>query len=115
MVAQPSPHPPGRLEQIRRAVAFAFPYRRAVGALFVITVILAMINAGEPLVLKYVFDELAAHRQVRTLLIGIAALVGLGLFREIASAGSNWLIWKTRIGINYSLLKAMVGRLHRFP
>jgi ABC-type transport system involved in cytochrome bd biosynthesis fused ATPase/permease subunit len=36
------------LHQLRRAVAFAFPYRREVGELFAITVVLAMINAGEP-------------------------------------------------------------------
>lgn len=96
-------------------MAFAYPYRRQVGALFVITIITAMINAGEPLVLKYLFDDLAAHQKIRTLFIGVAALAGLGLIREIGTAGANWLTWRTRIGIHYSLLEAMVGRLHQLP
>ncbi|MHC1766560.1 MAG: ABC transporter ATP-binding protein [Verrucomicrobiia bacterium] len=105
----------GRLTKLRRAMAFAVPHRRAVTGLFVITVIMAMINAGEPLVLKYVFDELAASRELHALTVGIAGLLVLGFVREVASAGSNWLTWKTRIGIHYSLLEAMVGRLHRLP
>lgn len=105
----------GRLIKLRRAMAFAFPYRRGVAGLFVITVIMAMINAGEPLVLKYVFDELAASRELHALTVGIAGLLVLGFVREIGTASSNWLTWKTRIGIHYSLLEAMVGRLHRLP
>ena len=50
---QPSEQRGSRLERLRRAIGFAFPYRRAVGGLFAITVVMAMINAGEPLVLKY--------------------------------------------------------------
>lgn len=105
----------GRLTKLRRAMAFALPHRRAVAGLFVITVVMAMINAGEPLVLKYVFDELAASRELHALTVGIAGLLVLGFVRELGSAGSNWLTWKTRIGIHYSLLEAMVGRLHRLP
>lgn len=105
----------GRLTKLRRAMAFALPHRRAVAGLFVITVIMAMINAGEPLVLKYVFDELAASRELHALTVGIVALLVLGFVRELGSAGSNWLTWKTRIGIHYSLLEAMVSRLHRLP
>jgi ATP-binding cassette subfamily B protein len=83
-------------------MGFAFPYRRAVGGPFVITVVLAMINAGEPLVLKYVLDDLATRRQVHTLCVGIAALVGLGLAREGGTAISNWLTWKTRSSCSMS-------------
>jgi ATP-binding cassette subfamily B protein len=115
MAPQAIPRSGSRLDRLRRALGFALAYRNAVAGLFAITVVLAMINAGEPLVLKYIFDELGSHRQLRPLLIGVAGLVGLGLFRELASAISNWLTWKTRIGIHYSLLEAMVGRLHRLP
>ncbi len=115
MGQQTSPRSGGRLHRLRRAMAFAFPYRQAVAGLFVITVFVAMINAGEPLILKYIFDDLEAHRQLRALAYGIGGLVALGVVREIGVASSNWLSWKTRIGIHYSLLEAMVGRLHRLP
>jgi ATP-binding cassette, subfamily B, bacterial len=96
-------------------MGFAVPYRRPVTWLFLITVCLALINAGEPLVIKYIFDQLGSSRETGPLLVGIAGLVGLGIFREIASALSNWLTWRTRIGIQHSLLEAMVERLHRLP
>jgi ATP-binding cassette subfamily B protein len=91
MGADSTPRSGGRLIRLRRAMLFAFPYRHAVGGLFAITVILATINAGEPLVLKYVFDDLGVHRNLHTLFVGIAALAVLGALREIGSAASNWL------------------------
>ncbi|MDB6124118.1 MAG: transporter ATP-binding protein [Pedosphaera sp.] len=84
------------------------------GILF-ITLILAGINAAEPLILKYVFDSLATDRLMRTLLVGIGILLGLGLFREAATALSNWMTWHTRLGLHYALLESTVERLHRMP
>src|SRR5690348_534051 len=78
---------PGR-GRLRRALGFAFPYRRAVGFIFVVTLALAGINAAEPLVLKYIFDGLTSPRGARTLLQGIGVMVGLSIFREIATAYS---------------------------
>ncbi len=78
-----------------------------------ITVVMSGIGVGEPLVLKYIFDGLGGASGWRPLLTGVAILTVLGLLREAASSFSNWLTWKTRIGIHYSLLQAMVDRLHR--
>jgi len=100
---------------LRRAIGFAAPYRRAVAWIFLITLILAAINAAEPLILKYVFDALGLPPQTRTLLIGIGALVGLGIFRELANGVTNWLTWQTRLGIHYTLLERLVERLHCMP
>ncbi len=85
-------------------MGFAFPYRRAVLGILFITLLLAAASAGEPLILKYVFDDLATHRIVRTLLIGIGILIGLGVFREAATAITNWMTWHTRLGLHYELL-----------
>ena len=99
----------------RRALSFAFPYRKAVGVLLLLTLFAAAINAAEPLVLKFIFDNLSTNPVVRVLLVGIAWLVGLGLFRELVTAISNWLTWHTRLGIHYALLEATVGRLQLLP
>ncbi|MDX1952384.1 MAG: ABC transporter ATP-binding protein [Verrucomicrobiota bacterium] len=101
--------------RLRRALAFAFPYRRAVLAILVITLFLAAINAAEPLVLKYIFDDLADGGDLEALIHGVLLLLGLGVIREFASAGSNWLTWHTRLGLHYALLEATVERLHRLP
>lgn len=104
-----------RKSQLRRALAFAFPYRKAVGILLLLTLALAAVNAAEPLVMKYIFDNLGGNRSREILIKSIAALLALGILREIVTAISNWLTWHTRLGIHYALLEATVGRLHRLP
>jgi len=105
---------PGRL---RRAMLFAAPHRRSVLAIIIFTLVLAGVNAAEPLILKYVFDNLAspATRQATMLLSTVGFLLILGLSREAISGICNWLTWRTRLGIHYGLLEATVGRLHRMP
>jgi ATP-binding cassette, subfamily B, bacterial len=107
----PSP-PPSRL---RRALQFAAPYKPIVIVIGFVTVLLAAANAIEPLVLKVIFDHLTAGSEVTALAEGILLLVGLGVFRELANGASNWLTWRARLGLHYSLLEATVGRLHRMP
>jgi ATP-binding cassette, subfamily B, bacterial len=107
--------PVRRRGRLRRALRFAVPYRRTVLTILLITLCLAAINAAEPLILKYVFDSLTSEARTRALLNGILLLLGLGVFREIATAASNWLTWHTRLGIHYELLENTVERIHRMP
>ncbi|MGZ4975133.1 MAG: ABC transporter ATP-binding protein, partial [Limisphaerales bacterium] len=100
---------------MRRALHFAFPYRKSVFLIFLITFIVASVGAAEPLILKYIFDGLGGGHGVRTLMIGVAWLLGIGLLRESGTGVSNWLTWHTRLGLHHALLEATVGRLHRMP
>ncbi|WP_119458742.1 ABC transporter ATP-binding protein [Rhodospirillaceae bacterium SYSU D60014] len=104
-----------RLQRLRRALRYAAPFRRSIGAIFLLTLALASINAAEPLVLKYIFDELTAGQGVRPLIVGVVGLLLLGIVREGIGGLSNWLSWKSRIGVQYALLEATVERLHRAP
>src|SRR5438270_812011 len=104
--------PPGRL---RRALGFAFPFRHAVLAIFLVTIFLAAINAAEPLILKYVFDGLTTPGGSAILLESIGVLIVLSVFREITTGYSNWQTWHARLGIHYALLESTVERLHRMP
>ncbi|MDB6059454.1 MAG: transporter ATP-binding protein [Verrucomicrobiales bacterium] len=109
------PDKAGRRDRMRRALHFAFPYRKSVFVLFLITVVVAAVGAAEPLVLKYIFDQLGAGHGIQPVLIGVAWLAGIGLLREAATGVSNWLTWHTRLGLHHALLDATVGRLHRMP
>jgi ATP-binding cassette, subfamily B, bacterial len=114
-----TPYPTGRpfgpFNRLRRIFHFVLPFRKAVILLSGVTLLVAAFNAAEPLVLKYIFDELSSSRQLTALGFGVAVLAILGLLREGASAGAQWLTWRTRLGIHYRLLEAMVERLHRLP
>ena len=101
--------------RLRRALQFTTPFRGTVLLIALVTVLLAAANAIEPLVLKLIFDRLGAGEPHTALASGILLLVGLGLFRELANGLSNWLTWRARLGLHYSLLEVTVGKLHRMP
>lgn len=81
----------------------------------VLTLVVAALNAVEPLLLKYIFDILSEGRGMRPLMATVTVLLLVGVGREVIGAACNWLTWKSRLGIHYGLLEATVGRLHRMP
>ena len=101
--------------QTRRALTFVRSYRRSIAVILVLTLAVSGLNAIEPLVMKYLFDQLGGGAPGEALLIGIGSLLALGVGREVVSGFSNWLTWKVRIGVQYDLLSATVGRLHSLP
>lgn len=104
-----------RFDRARRALAFLHPRRGSVAAILFLALGVAGLNALEPLVLKHVFDELGGEGNARALFLGVGSLVGLGLAREGANALSNYLTWRTRLSVHFSLMESTVGRLHRLP
>ncbi|WP_404800947.1 ABC transporter ATP-binding protein [Anaeromyxobacter oryzae] len=106
---------PARRVGLRRAAEFLVPYRGAIAGILAVSMALAAVNAAEPLAMKRIFDGFGAGAGARGLAEGVIALVVLGLVREALTAGSNWLTWRTRIGIQFGLTEACVSRLHRLP
>jgi|SoiMethySBSTD1v2_1073268.scaffolds.fasta_scaffold16043_2 ATP-binding cassette, subfamily B, bacterial len=105
----------GLFRRLRQAVHFAFPQRRAIIAIMMLTLTVAAVNAVEPLIVKAMFDSLTGHQAVSSLVLAIAALAGCAVLRELMDGTSNWLTWRTRIGLQYALLEATVGKLHTMP
>lgn len=104
-----------RTKALHQIAGFAFPHKRSVFAILGLTLTIAPLNACEPLILKFIFDILTGNHQVRALFPLIGHLLGFALAREIATATADWLTWRTRIGLQYALLEATVGKLHRMP
>src|SRR5256885_14127436 len=104
-----------RFARLRRAIGFAAPFRKAVFVIFLFPLALAGVNAAEPLVLKYLFDNLTTKPEATILISAVVGLLILGVFRELASGFSNWLTWHTRLNVHYELLEKLVERLHRMP
>jgi ATP-binding cassette subfamily B protein len=107
-----------RIRRLHQATQFAMPHRYMIGVILLLTLGIAAMNAVEPLIFKYVFDGLTESTEpavMQALFIGLPALAVFAVAREAASATSNWLTWRTRIGVHYALLEATVGKLHRMP
>jgi ATP-binding cassette subfamily B protein len=109
---QTAPSPRGRL---RRSLSYLRPFRGGVAAILGLVLFVGALNALEPLILKYIFDELAGGRRWQAIGLGVGLLVATGLLRDGLGAVSNWLTWRTRISVHYSLMEETVGRLHRLP
>ena len=105
----------GRLRQLHEAVRFALPHRYALGAVLALTLLIAAISAAEPLILKFIFDALTGTDAQPALSKGLGLLAMSALLRELARFASDWLTWRTRLGVHYALLDAMVGKLHSMP
>jgi ATP-binding cassette subfamily B protein len=98
-----------------RAIRFALPQRNAILLILALTMLMAAVNAIEPLALKYIIDALSSQPRLEPLAKGLLVLAALALTREGAHALSDWLIWRTRLGLQYALLEATVGKLHQMP
>jgi len=80
-----------------------------------LTLVLAGVNAFEPLILKYIFDGLGKQEPLHYVFWGVVLFLVLGLFKEGSGTFSNWLTWRTRLSLHYHLLDITVERIHRLP
>jgi len=109
-----APHS-ARRWRLWEVAAFAFPHRRTIVLIVLLMLAVATISAIEPLILKLVLDGLTTSDGMNVLLTGLAALAATAMARELMDGGATWLTWRTRIGLQYALLEATVGKLHRMP
>jgi ATP-binding cassette subfamily B protein len=80
-----------------------------------LTVVGSLLQAVEPLVLKYLFDGLGSGGVQRAVSVGLGGLGLLGVVRELVGGISNLLSWRVRIRVQFDLLRVAVGRLHALP
>ncbi|MFW5966558.1 MAG: ABC transporter ATP-binding protein [Persicimonas sp.] len=104
-----------RWARLRRALAYAKPYKKPIAVILSLTLVGAGVGAVEPLVMKHIFDQLGESGTLESVLMALGLLVGLALLKEAADGVSNWLTWRTRIGIQYALLEESVDSLQRLP
>jgi ATP-binding cassette subfamily B protein len=109
MTTDPDPSP------LRRALEFARPHVGLIVVIIILTLASSIAGAVEPLLMKQIFDQLGEGGKMEAVYWGVAGLVGLAVFDRVTSGIGNWLTWKVRIAIKYSLLDASVGKLHNLP
>lgn len=99
----------------RRVFGYGRAYTGSVVVILTLTLMVAAVGAVEPLLMKYLFDELSTGAGARALMLGVGGLLAAGVAREAIGGFSNWLTWRVRLGFQYGLLEATVGRLHTLP
>lgn len=93
-----------------RSLEFIAPYRLAVAGIIALALLLSIIGAADPLVLKYLFDSLGRGERAN-LLVALAALLGIEVMRALLGARNSVLTWRVRLGVDYTLRERVLAKL----
>ena len=120
---RPPPGPRPSASQARRlwgrAVPYFRPFRRHVGEIAVLSLLVAVVGVIEPLVMKRIVDALGgavAHQAVRiAILHSVLALVGLEIVRAVLAGRITVRTWDVRLGLDFEVRRDVVGALNNLP
>ena len=98
-----------------RSLQFVRPLKRQIAGISTLAVIVATLGVAEPLVLKRIFDAPAARASLSTLVVLACVLYGLLASRAALDALLNASTWRTRLGVDYQLREALLGKLGALP
>jgi ATP-binding cassette, subfamily B, bacterial len=101
--------------RMRKTLPFLTPYRFSIAAVSAMTLMVAALDALEPLLMKYLFDSLGMDNAGRAFGLSVAGLASLAVMRRLLGGFLNWIFWRIRIGVNNSIQHAVVDRLCTLP
>src|SRR3954468_5615806 len=105
----------GRFHLAARSLEFVRPHRRRLAAVVFLALVLAGASAADPLILKYLFDQIGRPDGLSTFGTALVGLVAL----ELARAGiQGWMgvwSWDVRLGVEYGVRERVVTRLNTLP
>jgi ATP-binding cassette, subfamily B, bacterial len=107
--------PRNGLQLARRSLQFVRPYRRPLCGVISLALVLAALSAIDPLVMKYLFDELERRAGLESLVTIMIGLVVLELTRAGLQAWLGILSWDVRLGVEYTLREQLVSKLNALP
>jgi ATP-binding cassette subfamily B protein len=103
------------LQLILRSLQFVRPYRRSLTAVTALALVLAALSAVDPLVMKYLFDQLSQPGGLANFGVAMSALVILELARAALQAWLGVLSWDVRLGVDYTVRERVMGKLNSLP
>jgi ATP-binding cassette, subfamily B, bacterial len=103
------------LQLARRSIQFVHPYRRRLTGVVGLALLLAALSAIDPLVMKYLFDELSRGGDLRPLALAMLGLAVLELARAGLQAWLGVLSWDVRLGVDYTVREQIMGKLNSLP
>jgi ATP-binding cassette subfamily B protein len=93
-----------------RSLEFIAPYKGAVVGIVALALVLSVVGAADPLILKYLFDALSRGERL-PLLVALAALFGIEIARALIGAQSSVLTWRVRLGVDYTVRERVLAKL----
>jgi ATP-binding cassette subfamily B protein len=100
---------------ILRSLEFVRPYRRTLIGVTCLALLLATFSAVDPLLMKYLFDQLSAGTGLSKFSLAMGALVVLEIVRAGLQAWLGVLSWDVRLGVDYTVRERVMGKLNSLP
>jgi ATP-binding cassette, subfamily B, bacterial len=98
-----------------RSLQFVRPYSRTLIAVTCLALFLAALSAVDPLVMKYLFDQLGAGTGLSKFTSAMLGLVALEIARAGLQAWLGVLSWDVRLGVDYTVRERVMGKLNSLP
>lgn len=93
-----------------RAFAFVAPYWRAILGVVFLALLVSVLGAADPLVMKYLFDALTTGER-EAVPIALAILLGVEASRAALSGWLSVRTWDVRLRVDYSLRERLLHKL----
>jgi ATP-binding cassette, subfamily B, bacterial len=91
------------------------PYRRALAGVLGLALILAAFSAIDPLIMKYLIDQLGRADGGRDFAVAMAGLLALELARALLQWHLGTWSWDVRLGVEYTVRERVITKLNSLP
>ncbi len=98
-----------------RSLEFVRPYAHRLAAVLALALILATLSAGDPLIMKYLVDQLGRADGGHAFAVAIVALLVLELVRAVLQWWLGVWSWDVRLGVEYTVRERVVSKLNSLP
>ena len=98
-----------------RSLQFVRPHRPALAGVLCLALVLSGLSALDPLLVKFLFDQIGTPDGLPRFAIGMAALLGLEVLRALLQAGLGIRSWDLRLSVEYAVRERVVTRLNALP
>jgi ATP-binding cassette, subfamily B, bacterial len=107
--------PQAGLALAARSLQFVRPHRRPLAVVVLLALILAALSAADPLIMKYLIDQLGTPGGMRAFAYAMVGLLLLELFRAVLQGWMGIWSWDIRLGVEYRVRECVVGKLNSLP
>jgi ATP-binding cassette subfamily B protein len=100
---------------VRKIAPYFAPHRTRLLAICGLAASGASLSALEPLVIKNLFDRFLGGFEFAVSLRPLAVLAAMLFTAELVAMMLDRTVWRVRLGVDFSLMRATVERLHSLP
>jgi ATP-binding cassette, subfamily B, bacterial len=98
-----------------RSLEFVRPFRSPLAFVLSLALGLAALSALDPLIMKFLFDQLGRPAGGRAFAVAMAALLGLELLRTALQWWLGVTSWDVRLSVEYNVRERVVSKLNSLP